>query len=957
MESSFAFNSKSSFHWIIREFKFPNDLPDEVVRDVIMSNDSLVWIATWGGGVVVFNGSKNKVLNTFDGLISDDVRVLEEDHDGRIWVGTADGISCIDNNEIFNFTSNTNSNIPINTSITSIKSMHNGEVWFGDGKGNLFAWIPPVNSKNVLSGTWKHIYKFVGGSDLSIREIHQNNNRDIWLAVFGIGNVHFRNHSEFEVIHENIMCKGLIVLSDKHFMYIGYRDVVEHFVSSQTKQINSPYDLTCLTKAFGTYFIGTENGLFTINNDQLIPFELTRDDRIYYITSLSFLPDGSLWVGTRSGAFRITESNWIRQFTSPSTSNLFSASLVQNKMNHLFVMDQDYVIWKYENKKWSEYYRINIKPEHDRSPYMITIDDTLFVHIDRSLIVKIENNGSKHQIIPLQHDKDISGNNPIFIPFNHQIWTAGIHGLFNTTSDNEFALQLSANNGKNIHTVFQTSNGEFWISGSGWIEHCEYENCQTVTIPEPLYVDSFEMTSVIQDQDGALWYAMLGEGILKYKNSQWTKISLESGLPNDYINVLYQSKDGTIWAGGRNRGILSYNNNRWIQYTYSNGFPMGRVHNIVEDEEGNIWAGVEGKGIFKLVPDEIPPAVEIASAPDQLVPDAQGVFSFQGNDAWNHTTVDQLVYSHRVIRSDNFETVQDWSPFSAKTSVLVDSLIPGNYIFEVLSQDEFRNISDDPAQAHFAVIPYFWTRYQFQLPVLIALLVVIVWLWNWSKQFQQLLVNQNKLKADIVATSKDQQQKLARELHDSIVREFVGISIVSKGLLDQLQSQQSQHISQVQMVLKGIGNITQHIRKIEKGLLIPDEDQIGLFPTLQNIAVHIQNLFGISCRIINNNHLCFNDKHTETVVCQIAHEALFNAAKHAQANNIELILDEEASYYTVLIQDDGIGFSTDEVKGGSGIKHMKHRADLIQAKLEFQLRDTGGTMVICQIPKTRNNHE
>ncbi len=47
-------------NWNIRRYTAPDDLPNEIVRDAIMARNGSVWMASWGGGVVVFDGIKKK---------------------------------------------------------------------------------------------------------------------------------------------------------------------------------------------------------------------------------------------------------------------------------------------------------------------------------------------------------------------------------------------------------------------------------------------------------------------------------------------------------------------------------------------------------------------------------------------------------------------------------------------------------------------------------------------------------------------------------------------------------------------------------------------------------------------------------------------------------------------------------------------------------------------------------
>lgn len=946
--SSNEFADQSS--WIIREFNTPFDIPKEVVRGAIMTNDGSVWLALWGGGIAILNGNKRSVIDTGDGLISNDVRTLEEDQDGRVWVGTASGISCIQNSGIINFASAQYPAIPEDTTVFAIKCMQNSEVWFGDGSGNLYSWTPSTISKDARDGTWKHLHQFVTEDDPGIRTIDQDEQQRIWVSVFGAGIFQFNSSASFTLVHPQYMCKGFTLLPDDKIIFLTHIDVIEAVKSEQIQRNISPYDLTCVISAFGKTFIGTEKGLYILENNQFIPVSLTRDNRPFYIGSLSLLEDDSLWVGTRSGAFRIVASNWKKQFTSPENIDLNPYTLQQNSQYNLFVLDRQLRLWQYSNSNWSHIHQLTQLPDVPATHNLFIFGRQIIIlHKYMYLIFDLDEQKIINTVeIPAK--LEIGGDQPVFMPNQHDLWLGGAKRIYNGKEPFEPVLLLS-NGERNVSSITQISSGEIWVTGSGWIKRHKNSEWQNINLPESMIVESYEIKDIIETKDGALWFAMLGEGILIYQDQQWRKITSADGLPNHYIKTLFQSNDGTIWAGGRTSGILSYKDNRWVQHGYENGLPVGMVLNIVEDEQGSIWASINGEGIFKLALDHDVPSVEIESAPSHLVPDAQGVFSFLGYDAWNHTPRNRLVYSWQILNGANKESVQDWSAFATDTSALTQPMKPGNYIFEVIAQDEFRNSSMVSARVPFEVIPYFWMRYQFWIPVILSFIIIFTALARWGQKYRYLLWNQAKLKEDIVTVSAHHQQKLARELHDSIMRDCTGISIVSKGLLNKLIAQKSQYAGQVQMVLDCINSVSQHLRKIEKGLSPAGNAELGLIPSLRSFMIHIQSLFLIQCRCELDEQISFQNRQTEMILCQIAHEALFNAAKHASPQTIELLLKQDNNHVLLVVRDDGCGMNTPSENPGSGIQNMKHRADLIHAQLRIENLKTGGTQVTCTVPK------
>jgi Predicted periplasmic ligand-binding sensor domain len=71
------------------------------IQDLHEDENGLIWIATQGGGVNIFNPetSEFKHVGVEDGLPDDGVAAIQQDDEGRIWVATADGLAVIDANK------------------------------------------------------------------------------------------------------------------------------------------------------------------------------------------------------------------------------------------------------------------------------------------------------------------------------------------------------------------------------------------------------------------------------------------------------------------------------------------------------------------------------------------------------------------------------------------------------------------------------------------------------------------------------------------------------------------------------------------------------------------------------------------------------------------------------------------------------------------------------------------
>ena len=87
---------------------------------------------------------------------------------------------------------------------------------------------------------------------------------------------------------------------------------------------------------------------------------------------------------------------------------------------------------------------------------------------------------------------------------------------------------------------------------------------------------------------------------------------------------------------------------------------------------------------------------------------------------------------------------------------------------------------------------------------------------------------------------------------------------------------------------------------------------------------------------------------TELVIYRVAQEALTNAARHANADTVELSLGRQGSSVLLRVADNGRGMRGHTE--GSGIRGMRERAVLVGGTVTIGPRLDGGTELRLQVP-------
>ncbi|CAK8718474.1 Ligand-binding sensor domain-containing protein [Candidatus Electrothrix laxa] len=107
------------------------------IRHLYKDSFGRIWVSTYGNGLLVLeNREIIQQLKVRDGLVSDKVRLVLEDQQHNVWIGTTSGLSVINQHgDITNHTTKTDSGLT-NDFILSLYEDSEGRIWIGtDGGG------------------------------------------------------------------------------------------------------------------------------------------------------------------------------------------------------------------------------------------------------------------------------------------------------------------------------------------------------------------------------------------------------------------------------------------------------------------------------------------------------------------------------------------------------------------------------------------------------------------------------------------------------------------------------------------------------------------------------------------------------------------------------------------------------------------------------------------------------
>jgi signal transduction histidine kinase len=138
------------------------------------------------------------------------------------------------------------------------------------------------------------------------------------------------------------------------------------------------------------------------------------------------------------------------------------------------------------------------------------------------------------------------------------------------------------------------------------------------------------------------------------------------------------------------------------------------------------------------------------------------------------------------------------------------------------------------------------------------------------------------------------------------------------------------------------------IEQLDPGL----EERVDVLPSLGNLARGMVEGGSVNVITASTGNPRPMPPRVAVGLLRIGQEAIANAVRHADPNNLSISLHYEDKIVRLVIQDDGAGFVKSGDLLGFGLRGMRNRAAAISAKLEIESQLKLGTRVtvIASLP-------
>ncbi|MBN1558503.1 MAG: PAS domain-containing protein, partial [Lentisphaerae bacterium] len=110
------------------------------------------------------------------------------------------------------------------------------------------------------------------------------------------------------------------------------------------------------------------------------------------------------------------------------------------------------------------------------------------------------------------------------------------------------------------------------------------------------------------------------------------------------------------------------------------------------------------------------------------------------------------------------------------------------------------------------------------------------------------ITERRRLEQEILEVSTREQERIGRDLHDTLGQELTGITLLATALRRRLQAEQSPLAAQAEDIRAWVVKALEQTRRISSGLSPVDKVPEGLANALRNLCEMIRNVYDLRCR-------------------------------------------------------------------------------------------------------------
>ncbi|XAK58247.1 two-component sensor histidine kinase DegS [Bacillus inaquosorum] len=210
----------------------------------------------------------------------------------------------------------------------------------------------------------------------------------------------------------------------------------------------------------------------------------------------------------------------------------------------------------------------------------------------------------------------------------------------------------------------------------------------------------------------------------------------------------------------------------------------------------------------------------------------------------------------------------------------------------------------------------------------------------------------------IIEAQEEERKRVSREIHDGPAQMLANVMMRSE-LIERIFRDRGTEdgFQEIKNLRQNVRNALYEVRRIIYDLRPMALDDLGLIPTLRkylytteeyngNVKIHFQCIGDTEDRRLAPQF--------EVALFRLAQEAVSNALKHSESEEITVKVEITKDFVILMIKDNGKGFDLKEAKEKKnksfGLLGMKERVDLLEGTITIDSKIGLGTFIMIKVP-------
>jgi signal transduction histidine kinase/ligand-binding sensor domain-containing protein len=879
-------------------------LPDLWVTQLHEDRDHALWIGTDSSGVFrLLNGALTR-FSIRDGLPSDSVQCLFEDHDGRLWVCTARGLAHWNGRSFDAFAA---PSAPAGAGVPAACETSDRRLWIAhDGK-----------TIDVWSGGREEQRQLAMSPSGMIRSMLCAASGDVWVGT----------------------SEGVFRLSAQGDDHLTTADGLA--------------DNSVLTMAFardGAVLVGTNDGFSRVRGHDVESFRSQDGLSQSSVYGLHEDREGTLWVATGHGLNQFLDGRTTPYTTSEGLPSNHTGPVVQDRAGVIWTGTLGAGLSRFDGHRFSTFTTRDGLMSDDVLA-LATDGSRLWVGTDRGL-----NLVHAGRVESMARGLPASRVQALVVDPSGTLWVGTSRGL--AAWRNGAFAPLAGSRGS-ITALGLGRDGALYIgSADAGLQVYADGVLRTVADDQPAlrHVDA-----IYTDAQGVVWIGTAGDGLLAIDRGQLSRYTVRDGLFDDTIYAILGDGFGRLWMAC-SRGIFSVERAQVLRFhtdaarkLTSTPYSPTDALRTIECQRGvqpAAWAAANGqlwfsttRGLLMLDSKntdrrfEAPPAaiedVTVNGERRDNLADIGALPPGRNNVAFRYTGLSYVVPTRIVFKYmlEGFDT--RWVDAGTRREAFYTNLPPGRYSFRVAACNLDGDCRNAARTADFVVEAHYYQRSSFVLLCIAGLVLAGITAYH-------LRIRRLRAQFDLVLAERS---RIARELHDTLLQGFSGIAMAMQALAARLPGADDRRA--LEQIVSDAGSSLREARRSLTGLRTRPQGESDLADAIARTSRQLTEARNIRLRLKLGAWDRALAPEVEDNLLRIAQEAVLNAVKHSGARSLLVALERTANRVQLLVKDDGAGFDSEvsPAPGHFGVVGMRERAAHIGATLSLESAPGAGTAV------------